>query len=165
MHGKLLNIGINSNISTRDSNKTPLKRSSESNLLSDLTYDKWIRFHMILSYKFTEWICLNVHAYDILISCNSEDLERHIRFHNRTGDAVRIDVGHLALNSFTNLFVHNKWEYNVQLSLWVWDDSVTVVTAIKFCACKMAYLHQMTIREQLLLRRHVFRHVRIQTPF
>ena len=92
------------------------------------------------------------------------DLEIHIRFHNKTGDALRTDVGHLALNTFTNLFVHNKWEYNAKLSVWVWDDSVPVVT-VKFCACKMAYLHQMTIGEQLLLRRHVFKHVHIQTPF
>ena len=73
-------------------------------------------------------IWLVVFQNDIQISGNSEDLERHIRFHNRTCDAVRTDVGHLARNTFTNLFVHNKPEYNVQLSVWVWDDSVSVVT-------------------------------------
>jgi len=88
---------------------------------------------MFLNNRFTKVnLRLNVHAYDILISCNREYLERHIRFHNRTGDSVQIDVGHLALNTFTNLFVHKKWEYNVQLSVWVWDDSVTVVTALNF---------------------------------
>jgi len=68
---------------------------------------------MFLSNKFTKAnLCLSAHAhdYEILISCDSEDLERQIRFHNRTCDAVRIDVGHLALNTFTNLFVHNKWD-------------------------------------------------------
>jgi hypothetical protein len=120
---------------------------------------------MLLSNKFTKAnLCLSVHDHDVLISGNREDLERNTRFHNKTGDAVRTDVGHLALNTFTNLFVRNKWEYNVQLSVGLWDDRVSVVT-VKFCACKMAYLHQMTIGEQLLLGRHVFKHVHIQTPF
>jgi hypothetical protein len=71
---------------------------------------------MLLRNTFTKAnLFLVVYEYDILISVNSEDLERHIRFHNKTGDAVRTDVGHLALNTFTNLFVYNKLEYSVQL--------------------------------------------------
>jgi len=66
---------------------------------------------MLVSNKFTKANSrLNVHDYDILISGNSKDLEKYIRFHNKPGGAVRTDVGHLALNTFTNPFVHKKWE-------------------------------------------------------